>query len=340
MKTKAYRKLMLVPGYSCNNRCLFCINYDMRGMKPRSTVEILRQLKAERANGCNYLEFAGGEDAIRPDFCLLVKTARRLGYERVMVATNGRVFSYMDFAEKAVDSGLTDIVFSVHAPSEKLHDRLVQVEGCFRQAMTGIENILKLFRGTKNTIGTNTAITKLNYRKLPETGRMIAGRFGICNSEFIFADPSRGGVAHNFDMLMPRISEAAPYIRECLAIGREHFHRGIVENLISNWAARYVPLCYFTDFFPFQISDARENIVFSNVTHSTPEGNVADYLKARREVNRRKTAKCESCVLKEDCEGIWNRYLDVFGDDEFQPVADIDIRERKIKYIKDFLSCR
>lgn len=341
MRTKSYKKLMIVPGYACNNRCIFCINYDMRTMPERSTAELLRRLKKGRADGCDYLEFAGGEDAIRKDFCLLVNAARKMGYERIAVATNGRIFSYPDFAKRAVESGLTDIIFSIHASSEKIHDQLTQVSGCFRQALAGIENILALFRSVKNTtVGTNTAITKLNYKELPNIGKFILNSLGLCNAEFIFADPSRGGVARHFDMLMPKISDAAPYMRECLYLGQEHFRRGIVENLISNWAARYVPLCYFTDFFPFQISDVRENIVFNHVTHSTPEGATPDYLKSRREVSRRKTLRCEACLLREDCEGLWHRYLEEFGDSELNPVKDPSIRERKIKYIKDFLSCR
>lgn len=340
MKTKSYKKLMIVPGYACNNRCRFCINYDMRDLPQRSTTEVLRQIKQGRENGCDYLEFAGGEDAIRPDFCLFVRAARKMGYERVAIATNGRVFSYDDFAKQAVDSGITDIIFSVHAPCAEIHDELVQVKGCFNQAMQGLENMLRLFQGTKNTVGTNTAITKLNYKVLPQTGKMIMERFGLCNSEFIFADPSRGGVSHNFNELMPRISEAAPYIRECLALGSHNFQQGIVKNLISNWAVRYVPLCYFVDFFPFQISDARENIVFSHVEHSKPEGNNADYLKSRRETSRSKTDKCKDCDLREDCEGIWNRYLEEFGDGEFVPVHDKTLHDKKIQYIKDFISCR
>ena len=63
MKTKSYKKLMIVPGYACNNRCKFCINYDMRDLPQRSTTEVLHQIRQGRENGCDYLEFAGGEDA-------------------------------------------------------------------------------------------------------------------------------------------------------------------------------------------------------------------------------------------------------------------------------------
>lgn len=339
MLTKVYKKLLIVPGYTCNNRCLFCINSEMRSMPERSTAEIVKLLKKGLDEKYDYLEFAGGEDAIRPDFCLLVKTARKMGYERVTIATNGRIFSYIDFAKKVFDAGITDIIFSVHAPNEYLHDTLTKVQGSFRQAILGLENMLKLFSGTDRTIATNTAITKLNYKVLPETGKFIMS-FGLHNSEFIFADPTRGGVADNFDMLMPKISLAAPYIRECLALGRGYFQKSLVKNLLSNWAIRYVPLCYFTDFFPFQISDVRESIVFSQVSHSKPDGETKDYVQERRLTTRSKTERCKDCLLRDDCEGIWNKYLQAFGDEEFIPVTDKTIPLKKVKYIKDFLSCR
>ena len=64
----------------------------------------------------------------------------------------------------------------------------------------------------RSTIATNTAVSKLNYRALPDIGRFIA-RFGFYNSEFIYVDPTRGAVKEGFKALMPRISECAPPMR-------------------------------------------------------------------------------------------------------------------------------
>lgn len=66
---------------------------------------------------------------------------------------------------------------------------------------------------------------------------------------FIFVDPVSGGAHDNFKELVPKISEAAPYIRECLDIGKN--------NSAHHWHIRYVPICYFVG-YERQISELYE----------------------------------------------------------------------------------
>jgi len=319
MKSKvSFKKVVLVPGYQCNNHCVFCINRDKRDLPAKNTAEVLKEMKEASQRGCDYAEFAGGENAIRPDFPLLVKSAGTMGYKRVAVATNGRMFSYPGFAEKISENGLTDIIFSIHGHTPELHDRMTGVEGSFAQMLEGVRNMLRVFRGT---VATNTAVTKINYRYLPEIGRFIAGHFGFTNSEFIFADPSQGGVKDSFDKLMPKISEAAPYMRKTLDLAAEKIKAEPEERkLLYNWGVRYVPVCYFQDYFPYQISEIREKIIYTNVQHITPDYINLNYIKGRQEISRVRPEKCRACRYYESCEGIWKEYVKHFGDGELTPV--------------------
>ncbi|HBA61997.1 MAG TPA: hypothetical protein DCZ92_14515 [Elusimicrobia bacterium] len=312
----SFKKVVLVPGYQCNNRCVFCINSGKRDIKPKTIFELRLEIKEAAARGCDYLEFAGGENTINPDFFRLVAFARRSGFKRVAIATNGRLFSYPAFARAAVDSGLSEIIFSIHGPDARVHDALTRVEGSFRQLLKGIENVRKIFKGI---IATNTAVTRLNYRSLPATGKFIAG-LGLYNAEFIFADPSYGGVHDNFKELMPRISDCAPYMRDCLDIAAPRL-AGATNALAScNWSARYVPLCYFEGYYPLQVSEARELLIYRNVQHVAPDYVSLDYIKGRRELGRAKPPKCRGCALYAGCEGIWKEYLRVYGGGELKPV--------------------
>ena len=76
-------------------------------------------------------------------------------------------------------------------------------------------------------------------------------------------DPSYGGAYTNFHGLVPRISEAAPYMREALAVGR----RGGTKDFV----ARYVPLCHFPDDLE-QISTAFGSDVARTVTETWRAG--------------------------------------------------------------------
>lgn len=314
----SFSKLVLVPGYQCNNRCVFCVNAGKRGLPARGTAELKLEIKAAAARGCDYLELAGGENTIRPDFCRLVSFARKAGFRKVAVATNGRMFSYPEFAAAAADAGLTEIIFSVHGHNAALHDSLTGVRGSFRQLLKGIENVRARFRGRT---GTNTAVTRLNYRGLPETGRFIAG-LGFRNSEFIFADPNYGGVKENFAELMPRLSDCAPYMRACLDLAKG-WQAGAEEGPLGiNWSARYVPLCHFREYYPLQVSEAREALIYRGVQHAAPDYFSPDAVKGRREVGRLKPPKCRGCALYAPCEGLWREYLARYGDGELEPVRE------------------
>ncbi|MEI7529789.1 MAG: radical SAM protein [Elusimicrobiota bacterium] len=318
-ESPSFKKLVLIPGYQCNNRCVFCINADKRALKIKDTAAARAEIIRGAARGCDYLEFAGGENTIRPDFCELVRCAAGAGFRRIAVATNGRMFSYPAFARRAADSGLNEVIFSVHGHTPALHDGLTRVRGSFRQLLRGIENVKKVLKGT---LGTNTTVMNGNYRQLPEIGRFISG-FGFYNSEFIFADPTYGGVKNDLERLMPRISECAPYLRACLDLAASWPRPARPGALGYNWAARYVPLCHFRDYYPLQISEAREALIYANVQHVAPDYMNLDAVKGRRELGREKPASCRGCALYARCEGIWKEYLKVFGSAELKPVKKL-----------------
>ena len=158
-------------------------------------------------------------------------------------------------------------------------------------------------------IGSNTTIVKQNYKHLPQIGRFIYQQ-GIRNSEFIFVDPNYGGGYDDFDKLVPRISQIAPYVKKCLEIGKK--------NKVSHWAIRYVPLCYFYDYLD-QVSELQEVRTF-HTEHLAPDFENFDVEGSRQVIGRKKTKKCKSCQLFKLCEGIWQEYLKRYGDKELKPV--------------------
>jgi len=300
------KKTVIITGYRCNNRCRFCIDADKRNLPNKTTKEVIAEMADAKERGTTYLEIIGGETTIRPDFLSLIKFAKKLGFETISMATNGRMFSYLEFVKETIDAGLTDIIFSIHGHNAKLHDFLTQSPGSFMQFLKGHENFKKL--GFKK-IGSNTTIVKDNYKELPKIGEFLYKQ-GIRNSEFIFVDPSYGAAYNNFFELVPLISVAAPYIRKCLEIGKK--------NRVSHWSVRYVPLCYFADYLD-QVSELREVEIFHS-EHLAPDFQNYDVENSRKEIGRAKTEKCAPCKLFDRCEGIWKEYLKNYGDKELKPI--------------------
>ncbi len=300
-------KTVIITGYACNNNCKFCINSGKRRMRNKTTSEIEAEMADARKRKRNYLEFIGGEFTIRPDAVYLVKKARDLGFEFVTMATNGRMLSYKKVAKSFIDSGITEFIFSIHGHNAKMHDYLTQAPGSFEELRKGLANVKEL--GLK-LIGANTTIVKQNYRYMPEIGKFIL-KNGIKNAEFIFADPTYGGVYDNFDKFMPRISEAAPYIRKCLELAKGR-------DDIAHWHIRYVPLCYFRG-YEDRISELHERKTF-HTEHLAPDFKNFDVTKSRMELSRIKPARCRGCRKFDICEGIWREYVRHYGSGELIPI--------------------
>lgn len=135
-------------GLACNNRCLYCPQPAIRAsagaiVDPR-TEELRQKVAQARRSGFDEIAFSGGEPSIRKDLPELVRYARTLGFKRVSITTNGRMFVYPEFTRRMVAAGLTGVSVSLHGPDADTHDRLTGVPGSFRQALTGLANLRKI----------------------------------------------------------------------------------------------------------------------------------------------------------------------------------------------------
>lgn len=307
-KSEIKQKLVIFTGYACNNNCVFCINADKRGLRQKTTQEILREIYSSCREGVDVLELIGGETTIRDDFFTLLNAAKKMGVKETVIATNGRMFASPEFAARAAKAGLGAVIFSVHGSCSKIHDSLTMSEGSFNQLKKGIANFRRI--GFEKING-NTTVVKQNMNDLPRIAAFYV-RNGIRNVEYIFVDPNYGGARNNFEKYVPRISQAAPYMRRALDIG--------IKAGFSEWKVRYVPLCYFKGYF-YNVSEINERKLFF-VKHSAPEFKNDDVLASRRKFGRKKTAACKGCSVRRLCEGIWVEYLRRYGDSELKPIKN------------------
>lgn len=327
MPLKKIKKTVIFTGYRCNNRCRFCMEANKRDLPGRTTLEIEKEIAGARKRGADYLELIGGEMTIRPDIVRLISFAKSLGFPTIMIATNGRMLSYQNFAKKILEAGINSIVFSIHGHTPELHDWLTQVPGSYAQLKKGVENVQRISKklGLNIHLGSNTCIVRQNYKFLPRIGEYIRS-LGIGDAEFIFVDCNEGGARDHFDQLVPKISEIADYVHQCLDIGkRDH---------LPHWDIRYVPLCYFQDYLD-QVSELKEVEIF-HTEHIAPDFYDPYAEENRANIGRAKTEKCRNCRLFDKCEGIWKEYLKHYEDQELKPV----ILKRSItKYNKNKNLC-
>jgi len=136
-------------GISCNNRCVFCYQLRYRGRgtfdarADLSFDEIVRRLDFARKQGFRDCHLTGGEPTIRRDFFRLLRAVRDSGFENCGVTTNGRMFSSLPFALKAINLGLNRASVSVQSADPRIHDRLSGAKGALKQTLAGIANLKK-----------------------------------------------------------------------------------------------------------------------------------------------------------------------------------------------------
>lgn len=187
------RKLIVNVTYRCNNHCAFCAV----GNRGRSDGDLETQqavLVEYHGKGVRMVDFDGGEPTLHPDLVRLVRFARRLGYERVSVTTNGRRCAYEGFARRLTHCGLTTLLFSLHGPDPSTHGQLVGVPEAFGQTCSGIRNCVRLAPPAVE-MGLNVTVTRLNHDRLDEMA-LLAWDLGLrwVNLQFLtpFGRATRG----------------------------------------------------------------------------------------------------------------------------------------------------
>ena len=297
---KYRKKMVIVTGYTCNNNCRFCCDGNKRHLKNLSLEQIKKTLEEARSKGFDYIHFLGGETTIRKDVFDMVSHAKKLNYKIIQITTNGRMFYYKEFAEKMVECGLNEAIFSIHGHNAKLHDLITRSEGSFKQLITGIKNLKKL--GVY--IHANVTIVKQNYKYLEDIARNLV-KLNIRSAEFIFVDPS-GNALNDFDRIVPTYKEVEPFLHKAIEIG--------IKNKCNHWVSRYYPFCFMKG-YEKHISELNEPHM-EYVSPDIVDENVAE----TRKNARIKSEKCKQCKYELLCEGPWKECVNRRGWDEFKPV--------------------
>ncbi|MEM9193725.1 MAG: radical SAM protein [Myxococcota bacterium] len=276
-------KLIMNVTYVCNNHCTFCAvgtRTQVDGHPPRQRDHLLKY----RRHGVTMVDFDGGEPTLNPELVPLIRYARKLGYERINVTTNGRLCAYPDYAKKLVTSGLTTLLFSVHGPNARIHAQQVGVKEAFEQTTTGIRNCVAA-APPEVELGMNITVTKGNYRLLDEVAE-LALSLGLPWLNIQFLTPF--GRATKW--VAPDTGEAARIAMRTIDRYRDRMKFQVIN----------LPFCFMPGYEEFVTGDlgklSRHMVFVNNETV-----NLADYLAERRV----RKEVCESCPHRCFCGGFY-----------------------------------
>jgi len=295
----APRRLDIKIGYICNNRCHFCAQGDKRSAcASRGADEVLRELGEARGRGFGGVVFTGGEATLHPDLLDFVREAKRLKYQAIQLQTNGRMLAYKDLCERLMEAGVNEFAPAIHGSRPAVHEALTRAEGSWRQTAAGIRNLKSLGA----YVLTNTVVTSGNYEDLPDLARLLV-RLGVDMYQFAFVHVV-GTAWKNRAWIVPRMSEAVPYVRRGLEVG---LSAGIPAYTEA------IPLCMMRG---LERCVAEDIIPDTAVVDST---RVEDFGHWRRTEGKAKGPPCGRCRLAGSCEGPWKEYPELYGWEEFRP---------------------
>jgi len=213
----------------CNNNCLMCTRPEsfFRSSRRQYSFDAVSARLARYQRGdksafkrrrgdSGYFLLTGGEPTLHPDFFRLMRlfcAAHAPG--GVCLLTNGRMFSYEDFARRfcALPSRNLRVAVSLCGPDPEIHDAVAGCPGSFEQAVSGIKNLLA-FRKSGMTIEIRLV---LHGQTAPHLGKTLAMLKRVLGREgyrlTILFHKSTGRAVKNAGLLDLPLSGAAGAVR-------------------------------------------------------------------------------------------------------------------------------
>jgi len=297
------KRVDIKVGFACNNHCSFCVQWDKRErFKPRTKNEIMKALFDEFQGGCEWVVFTGGEPTVHPNLVECIQYARHIGYKEIQIQSNGRSFADMEYVKKLLTAGVTEFSPSIHGFRAETHDILVGSPWAWKQVIEWIRNLRKL----NQLIIINSVITEQNFREIPALASLLV-KLGVNQYQFAFVH-ILGSAEKNKATVVPKKTEIMPYIKKALDIGKS---AGIV------CMTEAIPFCLM-QWYEWAIA---EHYFMPETTIIDGEWRTGSYAEYRWNEGKAKWEECKRCVRNQVCEGPWKEYPDIYGWEEFVPIA-------------------
>jgi MoaA/NifB/PqqE/SkfB family radical SAM enzyme len=200
----------------CNNRCRFCCDTVFWNGSDMPTARVKAKIEEGAAKGYRRLFLSGGEPTIHPDFLEILRYGQSLSYSEIITISNGRMFSYPQFATDAVAAGLTAAVVSINSHDESTHDSLVSVKGAFRQARRGVRNLQR----AGCVVNLSAVVNQRNVHQLPDMVRAYH-RWGAGAATFMQLIPNDRDWARSRRVIYYDLETGRGPVREALALARD-----------------------------------------------------------------------------------------------------------------------
>lgn len=290
-------------GELCNNRCVFCISGHLTHEKraPLLSAESLKErVSLAHQSGAKRITLLGGEPTIQPAFREVVRHAVALGFEEIVIFSNGSRTGHTDLMDEVLESDAKfEWRFSFQGGNREAHERTTGRKGSFAGLIASLERASE--RRQKITI--NSCVVKQNYDSLPDYPELLAP-YDVAHVHVDMLHPGDLPDPRKDDLheILPRYSDLVEPLRRML--------RGFPRELevkIGN-----LPLCIAPDLAPFIQHGGEETWVVGAEPAFDKHENKSSA--------KTKLPQCDRCALGPRCGGVYRAYLEVHGEAEIVPI--------------------
>ena len=311
-------------GKLCNNACVFCGNGTVpkaeKAWVPKG--QVLKEIARAAAAGQTSLGFLGGEVTVYPHAAEVIAAARDAGFTRIALCTNGRALARPGALDALVDAGATRVALSIHSHRAAVEDALCGRKGAFAQKLKAIDLCLAADAAGRLPDGfsLNACVHGRNVGELDAMARFFHAR-GVRDLRVNSLRPEHDAVGDT--ALVPRFTDVVPELMRLVVLNERTLRMTVTFGDI--------PLCAWPAAFFGNAAVARRYIgelrdLDTTVTvfrDRSAEGAPDRFKWKERREGRLKArpAACRRCAARGACEGVWARYLEMYGDGEFHAIA-------------------
>ncbi len=296
-------------GHMCNNRCVFCTSgqqTELGRARPLETQPIIDRIDAAFAQGMRKLTLLGGEPTLQPGFKDVLRRAVELGFEEIVVFTNGVKTARPAYVDEllAIASNITWRI-SLQGATKAAHERTTKKSGSFDRIVRSLENLHQ--RGEHITV--NMCVVQSNFESVSEFPALILP-FDAQQLHLDMVRPLDAGERsdEDFAQMIPHYSDMVPALRKMVAGFPDDFDVNI-GNL---------PYCIAPDLAPVIHHDGERT--YTVAVNDTSLSDPWDKYEVKRR-DKGKPESCQQCVFEARCNGVFDRYVELYGTSELVPVS-------------------
>ena len=310
------KQIEIQLGHLCNNRCVFCVSGQETARGNAGVAEmgpVLAELERARAGGHAKVTLLGGEPTLQPGFLDVVRHAARLGFEEIVVFTNGARTAREAFVDeiRAAGAGRVTWRISLQGATKEAHERTTGKDGSFDRILRTLGALHA--RGERVTV--NMCVVRSNYESVPAFPALLLP-FGVTQLHLDMVRPLDAGDRTEDELraMIPRYSDMVSALTEMV--------RGFPEGFDVN--VGNLPYCVAPHLARVIHHDGEPTLTVAVDGDGTQSAPWDKYQVKRRD--KIKPEACSACALAPRCSGVFDAYRAFHGTAELRPITREQLR--------------